>query len=200
MSTECSSNHKVKSRVFPFLRHTFSTFCSNVTSHMSRNPAPGQAAPQWRTILELFAIAVAIYAFVGAPGVGNPFSTRSGSSESIEPAKSLARIESLVYPDSSLDCSTYDHGYEVHVLSTRPLVVYIGGFLSDEEADELIELRYALDSALSQAVSCPLLSLYCSVLFRLTNVLAWAPGKVLPCSTLGTKPSTAASANPRKPS
>jgi prolyl 4-hydroxylase len=100
-----------------------------------------QPAFRWRTIIEVSAIAVVIYAFLGAPGLNTSFLS-SKSSTSIKPPTARAKIESLVYPDKNLSCEGREHGYEVHIFSTRPLVMYIDGFLSDEEADELVELRY----------------------------------------------------------
>jgi prolyl 4-hydroxylase len=47
--------------------------------------------------------------------------------------------EKLVVPDANLACPP--HSYETHILSTEPLVVYISGFLSDAEADHLVEIR-----------------------------------------------------------
>jgi len=44
-----------------------------------------------------------------------------------------------VYPDPDLECP--EHGYNVHIYSVKPLVIYVDGFLSSEEADELVELR-----------------------------------------------------------
>jgi len=47
--------------------------------------------------------------------------------------------EKLVVPDANLACPP--HSYETHILSTEPLVVYISGFLSNTEADHLVEIR-----------------------------------------------------------
>ena len=48
--------------------------------------------------------------------------------------------EKLVFPEKDLSCPT--HSFETHILSTEPLVVYISGFLSEQEADHLVEIRY----------------------------------------------------------
>ena len=47
--------------------------------------------------------------------------------------------EKLVVPDANLACPP--HSYETHILSTEPLVVYISGFVSDAEADHLVDIR-----------------------------------------------------------
>jgi len=47
--------------------------------------------------------------------------------------------EKLVFPEKDLSCP--DHAFQTHYLSTDPLVVYIPGFLSEEEADHLVKIR-----------------------------------------------------------
>lgn len=66
------------------------------------------------------------------------FGDRSSSLLSTNEAPVLD-AEKLVVPDASLRCP--HHSYETHILSTEPLVVYIPGFLSDAEADHLVEIR-----------------------------------------------------------
>lgn len=100
---------------------------------MSSSPAPFR----WRTIIEFAAIASVIYFFLGAPGLSDVPS--SGKKDVVAAPKVHIRPESLVYPEPDLECP--DHKYGVHVFSTKPLVIYIDGFLSSEEADALIELR-----------------------------------------------------------
>lgn len=51
------------------------------------------------------------------------------------------KIESLVLPERDLVCG--EHKYKgVHILSREPLVVYIEGFLGDEEARHVVGIRY----------------------------------------------------------
>ncbi|KAF2854594.1 hypothetical protein T440DRAFT_464740 [Plenodomus tracheiphilus IPT5] len=49
------------------------------------------------------------------------------------------KLESLAYPDASLECA--DHRAKgVYILSREPLVVYIEGFVGEEEAQEIVKL------------------------------------------------------------
>jgi len=95
------------------------------------------AAFRWRSILEVAAVAAIIYVFLGTPGLEKVFPS---GGKKIDTPKARPKIESLVYPEKDLQCAS--HGYEVHVFSTRPLVIYIDGFLSDEEAGHLVEIRW----------------------------------------------------------
>lgn len=98
--------------------------------------SPSQPAFRWRTLLEVTAISAVVYFFLGAPGLSGVLKSNS---KYVATPKALVRPESLVYPDPDLQCK--EHGYDVHVYSTKPLVVYIAGFLSGEEAEHLVELR-----------------------------------------------------------
>lgn len=40
-----------------------------------------------------------------------------------------------------VDCPGETAGYQVHLLSRAPLVIYIENFLSDDEADHLVDIR-----------------------------------------------------------
>jgi hypothetical protein len=52
-----------------------------------------------------------------------------------------AKLENLVIPEKNLSCAA--HAYKgVYVLSREPLVVYIEGFVSEEEGKEVVALRY----------------------------------------------------------
>ncbi|KAL1638566.1 hypothetical protein SLS58_008779 [Diplodia intermedia] len=53
-------------------------------------------------------------------------------------AEAFARSDRLVIPDENLVCP--DHGYNVHVLSRDPLVIYIPGFVSAEEAKHMVAI------------------------------------------------------------
>lgn len=82
------------------------------------------------------AIAAVVYIFLGTPGFEKVF---LAGSRKIETPKARAKIESLVYPEKDLECAS--HGYEAHIFSTRPLVIYVDGFLSDEDAEHLVKIR-----------------------------------------------------------
>ncbi|KAG9196280.1 prolyl 4-hydroxylase [Alternaria panax] len=52
-----------------------------------------------------------------------------------------AKLENLVIPEKNLTCAA--HAYKgVYVLSREPLVLYIEGFVSEEEGKEVVALRY----------------------------------------------------------
>jgi prolyl 4-hydroxylase len=96
-----------------------------------------QPAFRWRTILELTVIGSVVYFFLGAPGLTG--SLTSKQKDVVAAPKAQLKPNSLVYPDLDLKCA--EHNYEVHLFSAKPLVIYIDGFLTGEEADALIELR-----------------------------------------------------------
>lgn len=58
--------------------------------------------------------------------------------------QSFEKTDSLVIPDPDLVCDP--HNYNVHILSREPLVLYIEGFLSQDECEHLINVSY---------VTCP---------------------------------------------
>ncbi|KAI7608232.1 hypothetical protein KC343_g12786, partial [Hortaea werneckii] len=91
---------------------------------------------RWRTFLEVGIISAAIYFLLGAPGL--PAGIISEVSTQGEVPLAKAKVESLVYPQSNLQCSK--HKYDVHVFSTAPLIIYIDGFLSEEETEHLVRI------------------------------------------------------------
>ena len=93
---------------------------------------------RWRTIIEVGVISAVIYVFLGAPGLPIGFLTSSSSEQDVPVAR--AKIENLVYPDKGLQCPR--HEFDIHVFSATPLVIYIDGFLSDNEAQHLVDVRY----------------------------------------------------------
>lgn len=120
-----------------FLEFAFDPQTSVQLTH-SHNMASSQPAFRWRTILELTVISSVVYFFLGAPGLSVLFA--SGPNNVVAaPKMQLLKPNSLVYPDLNLECA--QHNYEVHLFSAKPLVIYIDGFLTGEEADALIELR-----------------------------------------------------------
>lgn len=95
---------------------------------------------RWRTIAEVAVISSVIYFFLGAPGLDSVLSSHKKSNAAVTAPKAQnTRTETLVYPDLDLKCE--ETGYDVHIFSTKPLVIYVAGFLSGEEADALVELR-----------------------------------------------------------
>ncbi|KAK7724484.1 hypothetical protein SLS57_004239 [Botryosphaeria dothidea] len=53
-------------------------------------------------------------------------------------AESFTKTDRLVIPDENLACP--EHGYNVHVLSREPLVIYIPGFLSADESKHMVDI------------------------------------------------------------
>lgn len=107
------------------------------SAHNNQIMSANQPSFRWRTVLEVTFIVSVIYVFLGAPGLNNVLT--SGKKDVIPAPKIHLRPDSLVYPDLDLDCSK--HKYDVHIFSASPLIIYIDGFLSGEEADALVELR-----------------------------------------------------------
>lgn len=111
---------------------------------MLRSRAPNQQtnimppAFRWRTVFEIAAIISVVYIFLGAPGSSGSLTSEGKNRDVVKPRPHI-RPESLVFPDPDLKCPQHD--YNVHIYSAKPLVIYIDGFLSHEEADALVDLR-----------------------------------------------------------
>jgi prolyl 4-hydroxylase len=96
--------------------------------------------------------AVVIYVLAGAPLSSIISDSSSGSSGIDISAQSVTqeKIDSLVVPDADLKCG--EHAYKgVHILSREPLVVYIEGFLSAEEAKRVVDVRSGMISVCNMA-------------------------------------------------
>lgn len=105
---------------------------------------------RYRTIVEVAIISLIIYYFLFTSGLSTSSSSSASNHDVQEPAasQSRAKIESLVTSDPNLNCAP--HRFQnVHILCTSPLVIYIDGFLSNAEADHLINIS---------SVSTPFLS------------------------------------------
>lgn len=94
---------------------------------------------RWRTILEVAVISIVIYVFLGTPGLPSSSGGESSSNGRDIPV-ARAKTESLVYPDKNLQCPRHD--FDIHVFSASPLVIYIDGFVSEEEAEHLVDIRH----------------------------------------------------------
>lgn len=92
---------------------------------------------RWRTLIEVAVIAAAIYIAIGAPGLFTASTTSDQVQKDVPIAR--AKAETLVYPSKGLQCPRRDFG--IHILSSSPLVIYIDDFLSDSEADHLVDIR-----------------------------------------------------------
>lgn len=93
-------------------------------------------------LLQYALLAAVAYILAGAP-LSSIFTSNPSTSPQHASARSttsLDHLDSLVIPEPNLLCE--EHGHRgVFVLSREPLVVYIEGFLSDEEAQEVVKLR-----------------------------------------------------------
>jgi prolyl 4-hydroxylase len=91
------------------------------------------------SIVEYLLLSAALYIFVLSPLLRTYF-----PSLILEPQESsyqsFEKTDSLVIPGPDLVCDP--HNYNVHILSREPLVVYIEGFLSHDEAGHLVNVSY----------------------------------------------------------
>ena len=100
-----------------------------------------QSSPSLLSLLQYGVLALVAYVFAGAPLLtllsdGAP--ERRGAA-GIRNASLV--LERLAIPRPGLVCE--EHRFRgVHVLRTEPLVVYIEGFLSEDEAREVVDVRY----------------------------------------------------------
>lgn len=138
---------------------------------------------RWRTVVEVGLISAVIYVLLGAPGFPAGLVTGGSSTAKNDVPVARAKIESLVYPDQTLSCA--EHEYNIHVFSTAPLVIYIDGFLSEGEAEHLVNIRSV--SLHFQGPRTPL-----------TQHPARTNGRYRPSSTKVSRQPTLPSASPRR--
>nr|POF15231.1 prolyl 4-hydroxylase 1 [Quercus suber] len=93
---------------------------------------------RWRTVLEVGVIAAVIYIVLGAPGLSSKTAGSSAKDGQQDVPISKAKIESLVFPRADLQCPQPQ--YDVHVFSTSPLVLYVDNFVTEAEADHLVDI------------------------------------------------------------
>lgn len=98
------------------------------------------------SLLQYAFLGVVAYILVGAPLVslfnfsGSEYSYSTSTSDGSAGGSVGDKLDSLIIPEANLDCE--EHGYKgVYVLSREPLVVYIEGFLSEEECEGVVRLR-----------------------------------------------------------
>ena len=96
------------------------------------------------TVLQYLVLSVLAYVLAGAPLLS--IFTGSSQQSSLQRARnkppplSDEKAATLVIPEGNLSCP--EHGFKgVHVLSREPLVVYIEGFLGEEEVRHVVEER-----------------------------------------------------------
>jgi len=85
------------------------------------------------------------YLFIGAIGyilAGAPLSRSLFGAHKQDPPEEISfeKSASLVISEDNLTCP--HHAYNVYIFSRDPLVIYIKSFLSNEEAEHLVRVRY----------------------------------------------------------
>jgi len=88
------------------------------------------------SVVQYSVFGIFAYILAGAPLL-SIFSSDSGA---VKTQLSFDQAETLVFPEKGLECP--EHKYAVHILSKEPLVVYIEGFLSHEEAEHVVRMRW----------------------------------------------------------
>jgi hypothetical protein len=144
------------------------------------------------SVVQYTVFGVFAYILAGAPLL-SIFSSDSGV---VKTQLSFDQAETLVFPEKVLKCP--EHKYAVHILSRDPLVVYIEGFLSHEEAEHVVTMRWVA------YFNCPFKShllfslcfspLYTDVDRDVVNPLSNPPQSGPPASNV----LTPRSANPKK--
>jgi prolyl 4-hydroxylase len=85
--------------------------------------------------------AVIAYVLAGAP-LSHFISDASSSGANQRDGNiNQGKLENLVFPEKDLNCG--EHAYKgVYILKREPLVVYIEGFLSTQEARHVVNIRF----------------------------------------------------------
>jgi prolyl 4-hydroxylase len=97
----------------------------------------------WSLIQYSF-FAVIVYFLAGAPLSNLLVELNAGGGTSVGSASvGQEKLDSLVVPEKGLRCGEHDYK-GVHILSREPLVVYIEGFLGEEEARHAVGVRYVI--------------------------------------------------------
>lgn len=108
--------------------------------------------PKPSTIFSWIIYLVPLYLFVFAPLLRQFFpSSEDGDLDADKadeaahqhiPALNLSD-DSFISPEDAtpLNCGKGEDNYQIHLLSRDPLAIYIEGFLSDREADHLVDVR-----------------------------------------------------------
>lgn len=95
------------------------------------------------SLVQYVFFAAIVYVLAGAP-LSSFFSdsnASTGVSVNSDAGANLGKLENLVIPEADLSCD--EHAYKgVYLLSREPLVVYIEGFVSSEEAKHVVDARY----------------------------------------------------------
>jgi hypothetical protein len=93
------------------------------------------------SLLQYALLALVAYVLAGAPLLTLLSGDASGRQGAVSGGNASLVLERLAIPQPGLECE--EHKFRgVHVLRTEPLVVYIEGFLSEDEAREIVDVRY----------------------------------------------------------
>nr|OQO21579.1 hypothetical protein B0A51_13337 [Rachicladosporium sp. CCFEE 5018] len=103
----------------------------------SSRSKPSQQPYNWRTSIELVLAALVLYIIIGAPGLGATALSRYVADKPSTKTTGHVSNSTLVTPSPDLQC--VEHKYQAHVYSTRPLIIYIDGFLNKSEARHLVD-------------------------------------------------------------
>lgn len=98
-------------------------------------------APRLTSLIQYTVLSLLGYILAGAPFSSFLFGSSSSSSSSSR-NKSQAftgdKSDSLIIPEHNLTCP--HHGYQIHIFSRDPLIVYIESFLSGREAEHVVRM------------------------------------------------------------
>lgn len=146
------------------------------------------------SIVQYVFFAAIVYVLAGAPlaSLFGGSSLTSGVNVKNDAGANMKKLDNLVIPEEDLQCG--EHTYKgVYVLNREPLVVYVEGFLSDEEAKHIVNQRYVY-----QIRERTLESQHLTRNFNSQLTLAHPSSNSLQSSTKAKKPSTHPSAIHKK--
>jgi prolyl 4-hydroxylase len=110
---------------------------------MHSTSSSSSASVSVSSLVQYVFLAAVVYVLAGAPlsTIFGESSASKGISVYSNVGADSKKLENLVVPEADLQCG--DHAYKgVYILSRDPLVVYIEGFLSGEEAKHVVDARY----------------------------------------------------------
>ena len=99
------------------------------------------------SILQYIVLVIIGYILAGAPLLSfvigpTPDNQKARAGTGRPSPLSLDKAAGLVIPERNLSCT--EHMYKgLHVLSRDPLVVYVEGFLREDEVQHVVDVRYA---------------------------------------------------------
>lgn len=100
------------------------------------------------SLLQYVVLGVLGYILAGAPLLSvitgpTEEGKKSRAGYGFPPPLSHDKAATLIIPERNLSCE--EHAFRgVHLLSREPLVVYVEGFLDEEEARHVVDVRYVV--------------------------------------------------------